>query len=101
MHVCPPPVLGPGPVHGPWPMEKPTLAIVENRQRSPRCLRISLQGVKKTDIDLPKMHYSPAGGLKASHWNEVHLGEVHFGFFGPLSRYPGASWGPLTISCGS
>ena len=74
---------GPGPVLGPWAREKLTLGSVENRQRSPRCLRISLQDDKKPDIDLPEMHFVPAGDLNASHWNETHLGELQVGKFDP------------------
>ena len=73
------PVLGPGPVLGPWAREKLTLGSVENRQRSARCLRISLQGVKKIDIDLPQMHFVPVRSFEASCWNEMHLGEVKLG----------------------
>ena len=94
-------VLGPGPVRGPWAREKPTLGIVENRQRSPRCPRVSLQRVKKADMDLPEMHHSPVRSEMASRWNEMHLGEVHIGKFHPLWRLPGASGGALAIPRGS
>ena len=72
-------VLGPGPVHGPWSMEKLTLGSVENCQSPPSCLEVSLQGVKKPDIDLPKMHFSPVRGLEASQSTLGHLGGVYIG----------------------
>ena len=77
-------VQGPGPVHGPWAREKQTFGAPEKCQSSPRRPRVRPQRVKKTDIDLPKMHHSPVRSLEASHWKEMHLGEVQLGFFDPL-----------------
>ena len=58
---------------------------------------MSLQQVKFPEIDIPQMHYVPAGGLTASLWAVVHLGDVDFGFFDPLWRRPRTSRGALTI----
>ena len=78
------PVRGPGPVLGPWPMEKLTLESVENCQKPPRCLEMPLQDAKKTEIDIPQMHHSPQRSGEASCWTVVHLGDVYFGFFDVL-----------------
>ena len=77
-------VLGPGPVHGPWARDKQSLGAPEESQSSPRRSRVRPQRVIFPDIDLPKMHYSPVRSLEASHWKEMHLGEVKFGKNEPL-----------------
>ena len=74
-------VPGPAPVHGPGPMEKPTLGGVGNCQSPPSCPRTSLQGVKKPEIDIPQMHHSPERSGEASCWNVMHLGDVDLGKF--------------------
>ena len=84
VHVWGAAVEGPGPVHGPWAREKPTLGTPQNCESSPRCPRMPLQRVIFPDIDLPKMHYNAVGSLEASHWTIMHLGEVNVGKNGPL-----------------
>ena len=77
-------VPDPGPVHGPWPMEKLTLGATRICQKPPRCLRMPLQDVKKTEIDIPQMHYDPRRSGEASCWTVVHLGDVNLGKFDVL-----------------
>ena len=94
-------VPGPGPVHGPGPMEKLTLGSVENCQRPPRCLEVQLQDTRKTDIDIPQMHHDPQRSGEASCWTVVHLGDVKLGKSDVLWRHPKASGGALANSCNS
>ena len=77
-------VPDPGPVHGPWSMEKLTLESVENCQKPPRCLEMPLQDAKKTEIDIPQMHHNPQRSGEASCWTVVHLGDVNLGKFDVL-----------------
>ena len=81
-------------------MEKPIFGAARNRQSSPRCIGVSPHGVIFTELDFPKMHYSPMGSLNASHWTIVYLGEVEFRNFDPVGGHPDASRRALTISVG-
>ena len=56
----------PGPVHGPWPMEKPTFGVREICQSSPRCFAMSPQRAIFTKLDPPKMAYIAVRRLEAS-----------------------------------
>ena len=76
--------------------EKRRLRAFGFRQSSPRCVVVSLQKLIFTDLDLPEMHFCPARSVKASHWNEMHLGEVQIGKTHALSRYHDASRGAVT-----
>ena len=78
-------------------MEKAIFGMDRNRESSPRCVRVSPQKAIFTDMDLPKMNYSPWRSLTASHWTIVHLGGFQFGDFGPLGGHTDASRGALTI----
>ena len=92
-------VPGPGPVRGgPWPGEKPIFGAVRNRESSPRCTSMFSQRAKITEIDPPKMHYSPVRSVEASHWTKVHLGEVWISKNGFLGGHFNAPRGSLTIS---
>ena len=94
------PCTCPGPVHGPWAREKPTLGAPQKCQSSPRCPRMQPQRVIFTKLDLPKMRYITVGSVEASHGNITHLGEVQLGKNDPLWLHLGASWGALTNSGG-
>ena len=86
----------PGPVHGPWPMEKPTFGVREICQSSPRCPAMSPQRAIFTKLDIPKMDYIAVRRLEASQCTIGHLGEVQLGKNDPLWRHPEATGGPLT-----
>ena len=59
---------------------------------------MSPQNAKITDMDLPKMHYSPGRSGEASPWTKMHLGEVHISKNCLLGGHSNASRESLTIS---
>ena len=59
---------------------------------------MSPQMAKITELEPPKMHYSPVRSGEAPPWTIVHLGEVHIGKNGLLGGHSNASRGSLTIS---